>query len=109
MIASVRIPIGTTCWDKTVFTLKDGNSATVAKKTVKQDPEPDDLSFETAHATLKFDGKKVHTGKIQLRVNVDDHETVFRYRRFDMNQHTYQFDMTYTKAPDCFPMAEPEK
>jgi FtsZ-interacting cell division protein ZipA len=97
--AKVKVRLDSTCWDKVDFEVNDGvGGNTLAKKTVNNDNQRDD-SIST---TLKFNGKKVHSGQIQLYIsNEDSAASAYDYTTFKKSKHTYNFFNFELPADRC--------
>lgn len=95
--AHIEINFESDCWYKTVIKLNDGVfGKNLVKKTFIIDPESDEANDLRRDTTLKFDGKKVKSGEIQVVVSVSGNGGGFIeeggiVQDFRENQKSYNF------------------
>ena len=94
--ANLELNFHDDCWTRTTVIVNDGyQGKKLVQKSFTVDPESDDASDLWKYLTLKFDGKKVKSGELDIFVKVyDGKKRTYSDNQFDgfkKSQKTYEF------------------
>jgi hypothetical protein len=94
--AKVELNFNDDCWTRTTVIVNDGyQGKKLVQKSFSIDPQSDEANDLWKYLSLKFDGKKVKSGEIDVLVKVyDGGQRVYSDNQFDgfsKNQKTYDF------------------